>query len=178
MSKPLRHLERQEGIALRGTILERFEYDPDEGVIYDMAANRSPLPLIAEKTNPWTAKMRVVIEDKKLIASRVCWLLKTRYWPEGPVRCLNGDQSNLRWTNLYEDREYTPTSHLAPDEEEECLPAIEETNRRFLADLRRHHPNGVLSYVIRGGGIPVKFYQPPGSIGSPAAMCADLGGQP
>lgn len=171
-----KHLERVDLVKLRLQILANYTYDADTGEIFNNKGNGRPLTLLIEGTNPFVAKAKVKVEGKSVIAARVAWLLQTKGWPEGPVICLNGLQSDIRFTNLFDQTDYAQPDEIPPDEQETPLSALRETHRRFLEDLRHHHPKGPINYNIRSSGIPKPYYSFRAGIGSSAAMCADFGG--
>ena len=47
-------------------------------------------------------ELRVYIDGESYLAAKVAWALDMGYWPEGRLRFLNGDRTDIRMTNLEE----------------------------------------------------------------------------
>jgi len=45
---------------------------------------------------------QIRIDGKLYQASRLAWLYKTGKWPKAGIRFVNGNNSDIRWTNLRE----------------------------------------------------------------------------
>lgn len=159
---------RTDAVRLRVFILENIFYDEEAGALYMRGTPRLRIPV--EAGSQHGRKPRVRIMGQPVLASHVAFILKTEQWPALPVRHLNGDESDIRWTNL------ELTRALSEEEEEEAL--IAAANNRFLADLRRYHPAGPPTYQIKSSGKPVVFHPHKwahnGYGGGPSAMLADF----
>lgn len=154
-------------VRLRAFILENLVYDQDEGALYMRGYPRVRVPV--EPENDHGKRPRVRIMGQPVLAAHVAFVAKTENWPPFPLRHINGDETDIRWHNL-------ALAKAETDEEvDEML--VQMANDKFLADLRKYHPNGPLTYTIKSGK-PVVFYQyrthSLGYGGSPAGACADI----
>lgn len=159
-------LLKTNAVRLRAFILENIAYDEDEGALYMRGYPRIRVPI--EPENEHGRRPRVRIMGQAVAAAHVAFVAKTENWPPFPIRHINGDETDIRWHNLALAKAETD------DEVNEMI--VQMANDKFLADLRKYHPNGPLTYTIKSGK-PVVFSQyraPNGYGGGPSAMCADF----
>lgn len=157
-------------------ILNNVIYDPDNGQLWLRETETQPetlIPITDDKAANKHLRGRVKINGKKAVAARVAYLLVHGDWPRVPIVCLNGCESDIRWTNLWEDLSYLPDEMLPPDEQPDFSSRLEETNKRHVADLKKHHPHGCNELNIRARGHVKHYSASAGFIGSPADLCAE-----
>jgi len=157
-------------------ILNNIIYNPDEGQLWLRATESQPeelIPITDHRAANKDYRGRCKIQGKRLIAARVAYLLVHGEWPGLPIVCLNGSESDIRWTNLWEDTSFVPDDMLPPDEQPDFSSRIKEINKRYVADLNKHHPYGCGELNIRSRGHVKKLSASVGFMGSPADLCAE-----
>lgn len=153
-------------VKVRAFILESLIYDHVAGAIY-MKGTQVRLPV--EPANGYGKRPRIRIMGQPVLAAHVAHILKTGNWPHYPLRHLNGDETDIRWSNIQLVR--------TENDEETTELLAQMANDAFLADLRRYHPKGPPTYQIKSGK-PIVFhkyaYATNGYGGGPSAMLADF----
>lgn len=157
-------------------LLNNVIYDPDKGELWLRETESQPETLIpigdARSANK-EFRGRVKINGKRVVAARVAYLLVHGEWAKAPIVCLNGCESDIRWTNLWEDITHLPDEMLPPDELPDYSARLKEINKRHVADLKKHHPYGCGELNIRARGHVKHYSASAGFIGSPADLCAE-----
>lgn len=161
---------------LKCYILNNIIYDPDDGQLWLRETESQPETLLkitdARAANrDWRG--RVKINGRRAVAARVAYLLVHGDWAKAPIICLNGCESDIRWTNLWEDETHLAEEMLPPDELPDYSSRLKEINKRHVADLKKHHPPGCGELSIRSRGHVKHYSASAGFIGSPADLCAE-----
>jgi hypothetical protein len=165
----------EERVDVRDYILTRCEYDPEHGEIWlkeTEATPRQKVEIIPASDR--NLRGRCVINKKTIIAARAAYLIVYGDFPKCPIVSLNGDTSDIRWSNLWLDEEAKSQEEVPHDEEPDSRGRIKETNRRFIADLKKHHPNGCIDYTRKNSkSLPKRINPALGSYSSTSAMCME-----
>lgn len=157
-------------------LLNNIIYEPDTGQLFLRATSSQPevpIKITDIRTSNRDYRGRVEINGKRVVAARIAYLLVHGDWPKCPIVCLNGCESDIRWTNLWEDTAFVSEEMLPPDELPDHTNRIQETNKRHVADLKKHHPYGCGELNIRSRGHVKHYSASAGFIGSPADLCAE-----
>lgn len=81
------------------SIAKAFAYDPDTGVL-SYREPRGTQPAGRPAGTPVAGGLRVMTSAGPTFAHRVIWHMMTGEWPQHPVRHINGDKLDNRWSNL------------------------------------------------------------------------------
>lgn len=80
-------------------IAKTFAYDPETGAL-TYREPRGTLPAGRPAGTPVRGGIRVMTSAGPVFAHRIIWHLMTGEWPRHPVRHINGDKTDNRWSNL------------------------------------------------------------------------------
>lgn len=80
-------------------IAKTFNYDPDTGAL-TYREPRGSLPAGRPAGAATKAGVSILFLGGKILAHRVIWNIMTGEWPQHPIRHVNGDKLDNRWSNL------------------------------------------------------------------------------
>ncbi len=86
-------------MTIHQTLKETFDYDPDTGAL----AYRQPrgsLPAGRPAGKVTKGGLSVLFAGSQTLAHRIIWNIMAGEWPQHPVRHVNGDKLDNRWSNL------------------------------------------------------------------------------
>ena len=86
-------------MTMQNTLSETFDYNPDTGAL-TYRQPRGSLPAGRPAGTATKAGISVLLFGCKTVAHRIIWNLMTGEWPQHPVRHVNGDKLDNRWSNL------------------------------------------------------------------------------
>jgi hypothetical protein len=86
-------------MTMQNTLLETFNYDPDTGAL-TYRKPRGTLPAGRPAGTATKAGVSVLLLGCKTVAHRIIWNMMTGEWPQHPIRHVNGDKLDNRWSNL------------------------------------------------------------------------------
>lgn len=83
---------------MKQKIKQLLEYNPETGELRRKGYSKEG-PVSIDRHRGWP---RLTLLGKHYNAKFVIWYLQTDYWPErNEIKSLDGDNFNLKWTNLY-----------------------------------------------------------------------------
>lgn len=86
-------------MTMQNTLSETFDYNPDTGAL-TYRQPRGSLPAGRPAGTATKAGISVLLFGCKIVAHRIIWNLMTGEWPQHPVRHVNGNKLDNRWSNL------------------------------------------------------------------------------
>lgn len=86
-------------MTIHQTLKETFEYDPDTGAL-TYRQPRGSLPAGRTAGTETAGGYNVMYNGSYIMAHRIIWNIVTGEWPQHPVRHVNGDKLDNRWSNL------------------------------------------------------------------------------
>lgn len=86
-------------MTIHHTLKETFDYDPDTGAL-TYRQPRGSLPAGRPAGKVTKGGISVLFAGSQTLAHRIIWNLMTGEWPQHPVRHVNGDKLDNRWSNL------------------------------------------------------------------------------
>lgn len=81
------------------TLKETFDYDPDTGAL-TYRQPRGSLPAGRPAGTVTSSGCNVKYNGSYILAHRIIWNIMTGEWPQHPVRHVNGNKLDNRWSNL------------------------------------------------------------------------------
>ena len=85
-------------------------YDPRTGVFRWKVARRNRIEGDIAGTRPGEHPRQIRVDGQLYQSGRLAWLYMKGVWPMHEINCINGDRSDIRWSNL---REITRTQRRA-----------------------------------------------------------------
>lgn len=86
-------------VTVHQTLKDTFDYDPDTGAL-TYRKPRGTLPAGRPAGTATKAGISVLLFGGKTVAHRIIWHIMTGEWPQHPVRHVNGNKLDNRWSNL------------------------------------------------------------------------------
>lgn len=102
---------------ITATILKRFSYDQDTGVIalaVNFQGRKAGTPAGNVRDDGY---IRMGVSGRDFLAHRVAWLLATGEWPTGQIDHIDGNPSNNKWSNL---RDVSPMTNKENQRKAHC----------------------------------------------------------
>lgn len=86
-------------VTIYQTLKETFDYDPNTGAL-TYRQPRGSLPAGRPAGTAVANGYNVKFNGSYIMAHRIIWNIMTGEWPQHPVRHVNGDKLDNRWSNL------------------------------------------------------------------------------
>ena len=86
-------------MTIRQTLQETFDYNPDTGSL-TYRKPRGSLPAGRPAGTAVASGYNVQYNGSYILAHRIIWNIMTGEWPQHPVRHVNGNKLDNRWSNL------------------------------------------------------------------------------